>query len=219
MNHLSRVGVDVDGVLADFNSAFIQRVIDVTGRDLFPARPFDIPCWNYPQHYGYTEVEVSTVWTNIKTDSTFWLSLLDYPQTRSLLESLRNIQTAGTEIYFITARPGVRVKEQTEGWLLYMGFEFPTVLISSAKGLCARALDLTHYIDDRWENVVDVRQYSPTTSVSLLTQPWNVENSASAQGVRRIASVLEFVQLGNVALATSASGDALRRALQGGRSL
>jgi hypothetical protein len=59
--------------------------------------------------------------------------------------------------------------------------------------MCARALNLTHYIDDRWENVVDVRQYNPTTEVFLLTQPWNVNNDAVAQGVQRVSSVMEFV--------------------------
>lgn len=195
MTITSRIGVDVDGVLADFNAAFIQLVIDVTGQDLFPVRPFDIPTWNYPQHYGYSEAEVSKVWSVIKADPSFWFELRDYRTTQAALATLKNLeQHSSAEIYFITARPGVRVKEQSEGWLLEMGFEFPTVLISSAKGLCARALDLTHYIDDRWENVVDVRQYSPTTQVFLLTQPWNVKNDAVAQGVQRIASVLEFVQ-------------------------
>ena len=52
-----RIGFDVDGVLADFNKRFIERVIAITGRDLFPPRPFDIPTWNYPEHYGYTAEE------------------------------------------------------------------------------------------------------------------------------------------------------------------
>ena len=34
------IGLDVDGVLADFNTPFIARIIQVTGRDLFPPRPF-----------------------------------------------------------------------------------------------------------------------------------------------------------------------------------
>ncbi len=194
MNASSRIGVDIDGVLADFNSAFIHRCIEVTGVDLFPVRPFDIPCWNYPEHYGYTAAQVSAVWADIKADPNFWYDLMEYPQTISMLAVLRDLEDAGAEIYFITARPGTEVKRQTEEWLLNMGFFEPTVLISSAKGMCARALNLTHYIDDRWENVVDVRNFNPTTKVSLLTQPWNADNDAAAEGVRRVRSVLEFVQ-------------------------
>lgn len=188
-----RIGVDVDGVLADFNSAFINRVITVTGRDLFPPRPFDIPTWNYPEHYGYTADEVSAVWEDIKADAGFWYTLNGYPETRSTLATLAGFNQ---DIYFVTARPGVRSKQQTEQWLVDMGFIYPTVLISSAKGLCARALNLTHYIDDRWENVVDVRQYNPTTQVFLLTQPWNVNNDAAAEGVQRVASVCVEARLG-----------------------
>lgn len=196
MDSNSRIGVDCDGVLADFNGAFIQRVIDVTGRDLFPVRPFDIPTWNYPEHFGYSAAEVSAVWEDIKDDANFWVDLNDYPQTRVVLAQLQDLSTYGgsADVYFITARPGIDAKVQTEEWLLEMGFGEPTVLMSSAKGLCARALNLTHYIDDRWENVVDVRTYNPTTKVFLLTQPWNANNDAAAEGVTRVSSVLEFVQ-------------------------
>lgn len=216
-----RIGVDIDGVLADFNNALIHRVIEVTDKDLFPVRPFDIPTWNYPEHYGYSAAEVSAVWEDIKADSNFWYDLVDYPQTAALLAELTDAEADGAEVYFITARPGTRVKEQTEEWLHDMGFFEATVLISSAKGLCARALNLTHYIDDRWENVVDVKQYNPSTEVYLLTQPWNVNNDAGAQGVWRIDSIMDFMKPvpAPVALATTASGDSLRRALQGGRSL
>jgi uncharacterized HAD superfamily protein len=47
-----------------------------------------------------------------------------------------------------------------------------TVLISSEKGLCARALNLDYYIDDKWENCVDVGMES-NTKVYLLDRPWN----------------------------------------------
>lgn len=225
MDSNSRIGVDCDGVLADFNSAFIQTVIDVTDRDLFPVRPFDIPTWNYPEHYGYTAAEVSKVWEDIKSDPNFWGYLNAYPQTAAVLAMLKEVEESGAELYFITARPGIVAKAQTEDWLYEQGFYHPTVLISSAKGLCARALNLTHYIDDRWENVVDVRTYNPTTKVFLLTQPWNANNDAAAEGIRRVDSVLEFVQPEQPFTTTTAasfamaSGDSLRRALQGGRSL
>jgi 5'(3')-deoxyribonucleotidase len=190
-----RIGVDIDGVLADFNSAFIHRVTEVTNKDLFPVRPFDIPTWNYPQHYGYTEAEVSAVWEDIKADPNFWYDLVEYPQTQEALGVLKSMESfSAAEVYFITARPGTEVKYQTEGWLLETGFACPTVLISSAKGLCARALNLTHYIDDRWENVVDVRNYNPNTQVFLLTQPWNKDNDAEFQGVQRVESVMQFLQ-------------------------
>lgn len=186
------IGCDIDGVLADFNTAFIQRVIDVTGRDLFPPRPFDIPTWNYPEHYGYTAAEVSAVWASIKLDISFWVSLPPYGDAIQALAMLDERQCAGDEIYFVTARPGLEAKRQTENWLSYYGFRRPTVLISSQKGLCAQALKLDKYLDDRWENVVDVA--AGFTQAWLLARPWNRDRNPEALGIVEAPSVAAFLR-------------------------
>lgn len=187
-----RIGFDVDGILADFNAAFIQRVISITGKDLFPPRPFDIPLWDYPQHYGYTEEECSKTWDDITADPNFWRNLPSYPGTREVISVLRDFQVEGHEVYFITSRPGVFAKQQTEDWLRSYGFSFPTVLICSKKGAAAEALKLTHYIDDRFENVIDVLQRNPSTTTYLLNRPWNTERSSVLPYVR-VAYPLEML--------------------------
>ncbi len=169
-----KLGIDVDGVLADFNTAFIERIIAITGKDLFPPRPFDIPVWDYPQYYGYTEAEISAVWARIKADSYFWARLPVYPDTHDVLKLLAR-RYSGDDIYFITSRPGIYAKQQTETWLrIHECYDRPTVLISGAKGLCADALGLDKYIDDHWENCVDVARLG-TTQTYLLSRPWNAE--------------------------------------------
>lgn len=192
------IGLDIDGCLADFNTSFINRVIQVTGKDLFPPRPFDIPTWDYPQHYGYREGEVSAVWENIKVDVNFWFGLSGYPDADDALEMISH-RTAD-DIYFITSRPGKEAKEQTEMWLMDYGVDNPTVLISSQKGLCAAALRLDAYIDDRWENVVDVSQWGKLrTKTFLLDRPWNHVNTHDGNdmcanyGITRVTSVLDFL--------------------------
>lgn len=189
-----RLGLDLDGVLCDFNKAFIQRVIGVTNRDLFPLRPFNIPCWDYPQFYKYTAEEVSAVWEHIKQDPDFWRGLGGYPETGNLLYLLRHWRRDVHDVYFITSRPGQSAKWQTEGWLRAYGYDSPTVLISSAKGACAKALKLDLYIDDRWENCVDT---APHCKTYLLTQPWNVEQAkgALAHGIVVIRSLEEFIDV------------------------
>lgn len=191
------IGCDIDGVLADFNSGFIRRTIQVTGRDLFPERPFDIPMWNYPEHYGYTSKEVTAVWKNIKLDTNFWATLPAFEGTMEFLFALEQRQDEGDGIYFVTARPGVEAKHQTERWLRCHGFRNnPTVLISSAKGKCAEALDLDAYIDDRWENVVDVAGgdlMTSRTQAYLLVRPWNRNRNPERYGIREVTSVAEFL--------------------------
>jgi uncharacterized HAD superfamily protein len=167
------IGVDVDGVLADFNTAFIDLVVHLTERDLFPKRPFDIPTWNYPEHYGYTAAELSAVWEEIKSNDWFWAKLPSYPDVVRSMLYLTACQRQGDDVYFITSRPGLCAKRQTESWIWERAGYRPTVLISSHKGLCANALELDAYIDDRWENVYDVATVRRDMRVVLLNRPWN----------------------------------------------
>lgn len=184
-----RVGVDVDGVLADFNRAFITRVIQVTGRNLFPAG-YEPTTWGYPTEVGYTLEEEAAVWETITEDRCFWSSLTPYPETRAAVEYLHHrAYTHRDDVYFITARPGLDAKKQTEAWLRAQfghvsGFlSNPTVLITKHKGLAARTLDLDVYIDDRYENAIDVGMVHtdpsiplrgrPSTVSFLLDRPWN----------------------------------------------
>lgn len=188
-----RIGFDIDGVLADFNTAFIQRVIKVTGQDFFPPRPFDIPTWDYPQFYGYLPAQVDEVWQDITADESFWLKLPAYPEANEALRRLTQETLVGNDVYFITSRPGAVAKWQTEAWLSAHGFdETPTVLISSAKGLCARALKLDLYIDDRWENALDVAVTTGSgCRTCLVDRPWNQDHQDhEAHGIARVLSAL-----------------------------
>lgn len=182
-------------MLADFNQSFIERVIKVTGKDLFPPRPFDIPTWDYPQFYGYTHEECSAVWENIKADDIFWYTLFPYD---GAVEFMARLNSAEHDIYFITSRPGIAAKMQTENWIEFYNFglqteafSYPTVLISSEKGMCARALKLDLYIDDRTENCLDVNAASPTTRVVMLARPWNT----AQMGILRAESLQQFESL------------------------
>jgi uncharacterized protein len=186
------IGCDIDGVLADFNASFIQRVIDVTGVDLFPSRPFNIPTWNYPEHYGYTPDEVSAVWRSIKADCGFWEWLPPYPSTPSAIEHLEERRyDYGDDIYYVTARPGIDAKAQTERWLMNHGVRRPTVLISSRKGDVCSALNIDAYVDDRWENAVDVAKTA--TKSFLLVRPWNQDTKPRAFGITPVMSVGDFL--------------------------
>ena len=187
-----RIGLDIDGVFADFNVSFIERCISITGVDRFPVRPFDIPTWDYPQHYGYTAAQTEAVWENITADPLFWASLSAYPWTQTALLRLNPNED---DIYFVTSRPGVIPKQQTEAWLLANGGPLaPTVLISSLKGECALALQLDVYIDDRDKNVYDVMTISPKTRTFLLDKPWNRgDHVYDWKGIERVSSPLEML--------------------------
>jgi len=52
-----KLGIDVDGVLADFVTAYKNLYIATTGRDTFNGTP----CWDFDLAAGYTKEERSVV--------------------------------------------------------------------------------------------------------------------------------------------------------------
>lgn len=171
-----RIGIDLDGVVADFNRDFMDLMVFVTDRDQFGTPRPPITCWNYPvDQFGYTKAEFSFAWQQVERSDHFWRQLAAYDGALAVLAQLDALADAGHDIYYITSRPGKQAKLQTEGWLNARGVDWPTVLISSAKGACAKALNLDLYIDDKTENCQDVREQAPTCQVLMATQPWNRE--------------------------------------------
>lgn len=153
------IGVDVDGVLADFNRGLREMLIRTTGRKLIPEGE-EPSCWNYAtEQYGYTKEEDRATWRAIIEDRAFWGHLDCCSDAPWILAALGTARQAGAEVYFITARPGATAKVQTETWLeRVMGFPAPTVLIARGdKGFIAHGLGLTHFIDDRPDNNFSVR--------------------------------------------------------------
>lgn len=188
-----KIGIDLDGCLADFNTSFIRKVVIVTGRNLFPEgyAPTE---WNYPETLGYTRDEVSKVWNVIKSNRNFWARLDCYHGEKVVqaLDLLNTRQAYGDEVYFITSRVGYKAKEQSEAWLRYHGMAHPTVLISSEKGLCALALKLDAYIDDNVDNVMAMRVQAPNCKGFLCSRPWTV--GMNVPGVTRMPSVWAMLQ-------------------------
>jgi hypothetical protein len=201
MNNL-RIGVDIDGCLADFNTSFQKKIVEATGVDLFAGENFqevDPPTWGYPKHYGYTNQQESQAWEAVKADPMFWANLGCYPFVTDYIAELVGAKLGGHDIYFITTRPGVAPKLQSEYWLERCGYAGPTVLIAAnaeSKGLLAKGLGLTHFIDDRPENCFAVKGQSPATQVFLLARRYNIWAQAEArdQHIEVISSVNQFIE-------------------------
>jgi 5'(3')-deoxyribonucleotidase len=170
-----RIGFDVDGVLADFSSAFVRCYEQVIGKNLFqPGDAEDAPCWNWDLYRGYTKEEAKLVWQAIMADKAgFWRDLQPLSGAETLAMCIADLEQRH-DIYFITSRVGDDAKRESEDWLnCHIGLGLPTVLISSKKGFCAAALKLDAYIDDNYHNVLDVATTSPETRVYLLDKRYN----------------------------------------------
>lgn len=158
-----RLGIDLDGVLANFTDAFADVLAKTSGRMLVTEYPYDPLVWDWPQHVGFTDAEVTAAWKRVHQSPDFWQSLLPKDGAVAFLDQLwrwvayRNWGHGEShEVYFITNRDGLRAKDQTEQWLIRHGFggKHPTVLIARGeKGPLVPALGLTHVVDDRPENL------------------------------------------------------------------
>lgn len=170
-----RIGFDIDGVLADFCTAYEREVVAVAGGvNLFqPWAMCEGPVtWNWPEHYGYTKEIVSSVWAKIKKSNDFWWTLGPMPEMELFANWFEKSQHRH-EIYFVTARPGREVKHQTEEWLWRHLSITPTVLISDQKGEVCHAMNLDLYVDDKAENIHDVVLKAPNTKAYLIDRAYN----------------------------------------------
>lgn len=171
---MTRLGLDVDGVLANFNAGFVQVLRAVSGRALCPD-DYDPVVWDWPQHVGYTDEEVSEAWEAVKAVTAFWSQLPPLPGALDFLGKVQAWTQASPtrELYFITARPGNYVKQQSEWWLRRAGITNPTVLVTGDKAGACAALRLTHYVDDCFKNFSNFPVACPQTRAILRLATYN----------------------------------------------
>jgi uncharacterized HAD superfamily protein len=195
-----RVGIDVDGVLAEFNAGFIALVKEKLGVELPPVSENYPDTWNYDiealkVHYGDEQraKEASReLWGTIAASHSFWMKL--QPISQPLLYKLADVAAMHT-FYFITSRPGGSAKFQTEAWLLKW-FALPTVLIASDKGPVAKSLGLELFIDDKPENANEVAEATEGKCLVLMPErPWNrnVVTDARVARVKNLEKALSHV--------------------------
>jgi hypothetical protein len=178
-----RLGVDVDGVVADFRSAFralaqreLGRAADDVEKQL--AKP-----------------DVDRLWRAVAGSVNWWVGVPPYEPdqiSRLYTESRRR----RWEIFFITSRPasaGDTVQLQTQVWLEKYNFILPSVLTApaGARGELARSLRLDLTVDDRMVNCLEI--ISASNSKALMVLRGNAEpstrESAEARGIGVVSSL------------------------------
>lgn len=166
------IGIDVDGVLANFTASYGRSIVEHIGEDKLPDgwhQDPDFPkTWNWELDAGYTAEQVKAVWdSKILRSSTFWMDLAPMEDAKDSLKQLNSLAKAGKEVVFITHRMGKKAKRQTEQWLYSHGIDYPTVILSGNKLAVIRTIGADFYIDDKLSTMAEIHRHCQDLTITL----------------------------------------------------
>lgn len=166
--HGLRLGIDLDGVVADFNhgwtTLYNRDFPGELGRDL---RAEDVVEWDAP-------VELS----HFRSMNEFWKWAETCSDGRSLfhgldpydgaLEALRDLRAAGHHVVILTTKPHFSIHD-TYDWLARHRIPSTEIHILDDKTL----VDCDIYLDDADHNLEALTASHPTAEVCRYVRPWN----------------------------------------------
>ena len=180
-----RLGIDVDGVVADFRAAFRALAARELGAEA-PAKEAEL-----------TKAHVDRLWRTVAATPNWWLELPAY-EPDQIARLYARARQSRWEVFFMTSRPpseGDAVQLQTQVWLERNGFYLPSVMTlpAGARGELARSLRLDLALDDRLINCVEVISASNSKAVMMLREPADASarEAAEARGVGVVSSLAE----------------------------
>jgi beta-phosphoglucomutase-like phosphatase (HAD superfamily) len=150
-----RVAFDIDGVVADLQSALVREAEVLFGRTLTITPEVDE---DHPLD-GLSHHERQRLWRRIATIENFW-ETLEETEEGAVARIAAVASTRRWEVLFITKRPataGAAAQTQTQRWLCDKGFPLPAVyVVRRSRGAIAEALGLDAVVDDQLANCLDV---------------------------------------------------------------
>jgi len=161
-----RLGFDLDGVVADFRTAFLDVAARVIGRDhiLRPGSPM-------PDLDSVSAADAKRVWKVITDTPNWWLGVAPYEpaQIARLYQLARRYRW---EVSFLTTRiptAGDTVQFQSQSWLEANGYYMPAVVtVPGSRGEVANALRLDVVVDDQYLNCLEVVGSSQAKAMLML---------------------------------------------------
>lgn len=149
------IAIDIDGVLANFNSAFERLLNDLHATEI--TLPKSGPSvWDWPTHYGWTPSQAHAAWEHIQENGEWWLDLDPTDWGTELLDTLIMLRHQDVVVYFVTARkPLSLAQEATTAWLEAHGFGMASVIVQPpgvSKAQIFAALGAKVVVDDKPSN-------------------------------------------------------------------
>ncbi|MEM9204496.1 MAG: hypothetical protein AAGC53_22880 [Actinomycetota bacterium] len=163
-----RLGIDMDGVLADFNAGWTRRYNrDFPGRVGRELTGADVVEWDAPVGLThFTTMDGFWVWAETCAEGRSLFHGLEPYETA--LDSLQALADDGHEIVIVTTKPAFAI-DDTYDWL--DRFEVPTteIHILDDKTL----VDCDVYLDDAVHNLEALSAARPEAMVCRFVRPWN----------------------------------------------
>jgi hypothetical protein len=191
-----RLGFDLDGVVADFRTAFLEAAAELLGREAIqkPGSPM-------PDFDAVTADEAARVWKVITAMPNWWLGLAPYEpgQIARLYQLARRFRW---EVSFMTTRiptAGDSVQFQSQAWLEAYGYYMPSVItVPGSRGEIANGLRLDAVVDDQFLNCLEVVGASQAKAILILQQQPDpdLEQQATDRGigvVHRLEEALDIL--------------------------
>jgi uncharacterized protein len=171
-----KLGIDLDGVVADFAAAANEWLANHLDHE-----PLDVCEWDWFKNYPDGAEAWQDFWRHVH-ESEFMLGLSPGPYA---VECLLLLADKGHDIHFVTAR-SEKLEEQTRRWLDKHGLHFD-LSHQREKHLADRDLYLDDHIENYWSLLTQRKD------VVLFVQPWNVNAYLNDLTVVGVTSWPEFV--------------------------
>jgi len=151
-----RVGVDIDGVVADFHATADAWLREQTGESHPPTR------WDWFRQYTDGAVLWDRFWDDAVRDKAV---LTTCEPIAGAIPALLLLEELGHEVVFITHR-WPEFAADTEWWLAERGIPFLVAYVADKS-----TVECDFYVDDKPENVVALR--TAGKRAVLFGRPWN----------------------------------------------
>jgi hypothetical protein len=183
-----RIGIDIDGVLADFRTAFHEAAVRCLRHDVDDSQDLE-------SLTPLSAEDVRRVWDHIASAQNWWMEVPAYEADQiARLYSL--MRAGGWEVFFMTKRPpsaGDSVQFQTQWWIERFGFYLPAVMtVPGSRGDIANGLRLDLVIDDQLINCIEVISTAPTKAILVQrSSDPAAKQQASNRGIGVVSTLSE----------------------------
>jgi hypothetical protein len=180
-----RLGIDVDGIVADFRSAFralAQKQLGIAAEDV---------------ERELSNADIDRLWKAVGSSTNWWVDVPAH-EPDQIARLYAQARRERWEVFFLTSRPlsaGDSVQLQTQVWLERFGFLLPSVLTApaGARGELARALRLDLALDDRLVNCLEIISASNSKAVLIARDESDtkIREAAEARGIGVVSTLAQ----------------------------